>query len=54
MLCHGIQLDATTRWTQEAKSALITENHDTDGSDDVSENVFSCIHFTWSSTPQTQ
>ena len=45
MLC--IWLDrynkVTTRGT---KSELITEDHDTDGSDDATEGVFSCIRLT--------
>ena len=51
---EGIYDDLNLDEEEEKFGRLITEDHDSDGSDDASEGVFPCIHVTCLSNPQTQ
>jgi CCR4-NOT transcription complex subunit 3 len=42
---EGIYDDLNLDEEEEKFGRLITDDHDTDGSDDASEGMFSCIHF---------
>ncbi len=51
---EGIYDDLNLDEEEEKFGRLITEDHDTDGSDDASEGWLSCIHFACLLNPRTQ